>query len=226
MSLQGEADISGRRVIERKVLQELKEFRDKLLPEPQADWDLIWVISGAELFFEQGAGVRNETYDRMQTGFNLVKAVSAKRLGKELNEVTIADIKDFGPRLYFNGREEQNNDMRDLILKKSFEQYDIPNENILIALIGSNILHTGHQFEKFPQALIEGSRKIVIVSSVRHLPRVRRYVGLKTNPFKDVPKGKLVFYPALPMRFPLKDTLREIKVIPRYEQTGFLKDEE
>lgn len=222
-----EKTISGPRAVEKKVVRELKELRDSPLPKPAEDWDLIWVLSGLEITLEEhDAKGKNETRDRIWTGFELVRAVTAKRLGKSLHNVTIEDIRAYGPKLYFNGREEHNENLRNIgsdgVLEK---KYNFPRENLEIAPGGLNITNTGDQFERFPPELLENKRKIVIVSSARHLPRVRRYTGLETNPFSDMAQDRLVFYQAMPVEFPFRDTIREVRVIPKYQAAGFLPPE-
>lgn len=215
------------RVVEKKVIQELKEFRDKPSPKPQEDWDLIWVLSASEATLEEyDATGRNETRDRIQTGFILVRAVTGKRLGKETSDVTIDDVKAYGPKLYFNGREEQNENLRNTCSNGVLEEkYNFPRESLEIASSGLNITNTSHQFEKFPPELLGNKRKIVIVSSARHLPRVQRYVGLETNPFLDISKDRLIFYPAIPIEFPFGDTIKEVRKVPKYQKAGFLVPE-
>lgn len=221
------------------ILSELKESTEtQELPKPSADWDLIWVLSGPEITLnEKGAFARsnekgriengiNETRSRLVTGFDIARQVTAKRLGKEIGNVTMDDIIQTGPTIYFNGYNEHNVHFQQTASEGIFEsQYQFPREKIKIASEQEDIKHTGHQFEKFPPELLEDKRKIVIVTSARHIPRAKRYLGLDNTPFTSIPSEKIIFYPAFPLQFPLKGTLREINVIPQYQEKGILPPE-
>lgn len=110
------AELTGRD-IQKGVLEELKGIRQSELPQPVSDWDLIWVLSGPEITLEENNDKgRNETRERLETGFGIARATTAQRLGKPVSEVTTEDVRENGPTVYFNGYNEHNN-----LLRKSTE---------------------------------------------------------------------------------------------------------
>jgi hypothetical protein len=210
----------------RNVLKELRAFRDNELLEPQTDWDLVWVLSGPEITLEEkgATGVVNENRSRLVTGFRVVREVTAKRLNKNIEDVTTDDIKDSGPKIFFNGYESHNDYFRELQKGDTLESvYHFPKEGIIVAPVGTNIQHTGTQFETFPEELLKDKRKVILVSSARHLPRIKRYIGLD-NPLHKV-SDRIILYPASPIQFPLGATKREVSNIETYQEKGILPKE-
>lgn len=212
------------RTFQHKVLDEFKEIRDKPLPDINEDWDLIWVLSGPENTFEENPE-NNETRERLVTGFNLVKGVTAKRLGKGVNEVTLEDIAAHGPKIYFAGLANGHHPALQKTAESGIleDKYGFPRENLINDKV-EEIAYTGHQFQYFPENLLERSRKIVIVTSPRHIPRVKRYS--RDERYSISQKGEdLILYPALPLKFPVGGTLREIRNISKYVREGVLPPE-
>jgi hypothetical protein len=206
----------------RLVLQELREFVERGIPEPQEDWNVISPLSGPEtgnIFDEENIGNSgyNETEKRFRTAIDIAKAVTAKRLAKPLEEITIADIRANGPFLYFNGLAEQNQFLADEGLNILENKYGFPRENIKITQ-NMNIRHTGHQFQDYPDGLA-GNGKFVLVSDLYHLPRMSRYLGLDTVSLNP---ENTVLSPALPLSLNIPLTLDEIKKIYPYIEKGIL----
>jgi len=205
----------------KEILQEMKETAYSESPSPKEDWDLVWVLSGPEKSLADApkSGKRNENKDRFETAFEIAKKVTALKLGKEYEEITEKEIISSGPDIYFNGSDDENDALR-VLIKEGFlaKNYDFPAEKVIISP-NLKLKHTGDQFEKIEETVLAGKRKIVIVSSIYHLPRIRRY--LKRHQGKIDPE-KIVLYPADPREMPVGKTLGEIKKIPRYEKEGIL----
>ncbi|MDP3883026.1 MAG: hypothetical protein Q8Q48_03140 [Candidatus Staskawiczbacteria bacterium] len=204
----------------KEILTEMKEIAHSESPSPKEDWDLIWVLSGPEKSPADapGQGKRNENKDRLETAFKIAKAVVALRLGREKEDITQKEIASFGPDVYFNGLDDQNDALRDLIEKGFLENYDFPKEKFIISA-NLGLKHTGDQFEKIEESVLAGKRKIAIVSSLYHLPRIRRYVKMHQ---KKIDLEKIILYSAEPRQIPVGAGLGEIKKIPRYEGEGIL----
>lgn len=224
--------------IKREVLADMKEFAYEQAPQPQEDWDLVWVISGPPMDISEDFKGDNEVlvgYDdkiakkdaekkineskrRFETGIDVVKRVTALRLHKEVEEVTEDDIKFSGPKVYWNATDWANDNMRQRIQEGYLKKQGFPDENVIVSP-NLGIEHTGHQFEKFPTDLLEQSRKTVIVSDIYHLPRIERYLDKEGT---AMPKDKVVLYPAEPRQVPVGKALNEIKKVPKYKEKGIL----
>lgn len=205
----------------RKVL--IKELRDiaDCAPKPQQDWDLVWVLSGPQITYEEpGDSGRNLTRKRLINGFSLVRAVTALRLGKDTEQLTLAEIRKYGPRVYFNGYDESNDALRQTAERGLLEgEQNFPRENLIIG-VNEGIMRTQEQFIRFPKSLATKSRKVVVVTDAYHLLRVKRYASMDYNP---IPLKKLVYYPSHPIKLPLATTANEIMVkIPDYVEKGYL----
>lgn len=214
-------------VMRKKVMGELREIRDTELPTPAANWDLIWVLSGPEEIFDEknAHGEYNETWKRFETGLRLARRVTAVRLGKQPEDLSLDDIEKHGPAVYFNGMNEHNTFLKNLVWSGELEEkYDFPRNQLTIAPTDQGILHTGHQFEMFPPELLKDTRTVVVVTSARHIPRVERYVGLSNNPLTAFGKENMIFYPAQPTRFPMS-TRGEMRKIQGYREKGILVPE-
>lgn len=208
-------DVDFEQPIKRKVLDELKEIRNTEPFSPQNDWDLIWVLSGPqETFEEEGEKGWNETRERLETGFELVKKVTAVRMDKkDSSMVTTDDIRVYGPKIFFNGWRHQDEDIERIRDSGIFEEkYKIPSENITFAK-DERIDNTPDQFKWFPQDLIEKSRKIVLVTDAYYLPRAKRISQrqLIDNISNPLPGDKLIFIPSATLRFPLGASRSEIR---------------
>lgn len=205
----------------REVLKEMKELAYQEAPKPKEDWDLVWVISGppSDIKAESTKEERNESRKRMETGLKVAREVTAKRLGKNAEEVTIDDILNNGPSIYWNATDRANNNLRQRIAEGLFEErYKFPGGKIIVST-DKDIEHTRHQFEKFPEELAIASRKIVFVSDIYHLPRVIRYLDADYN---KIPLEKVVIYPSEPRKVPVGKALAETRKIPEYTRKGIL----
>lgn len=213
-----------------KAINELKELAENA-PKPQTSWQIIWVLSGPEVDFE-GKSVKdemtvpgyNQTKQRLETGMELVKQITALRLNKKPGEVTPEDIKQTGPKIYYNGTQEHNDFCRELALPGGLMQtaYNFPGENVIITA-NNKITNTNDQFDDLPANLAGNNQQIVLISDLYHLPRVKRYAKKNKDKFL---KNQLVFYPSLPLKLPVGKTLRDIRNIHPYIKAGFLPPDE
>jgi len=205
-----------------EYVEEIRTIVEKGFPEPQTDWETIWVISGPEIRFddppEKKNGV-NQTQSRFETGLSITKKVAALRAQKDVNRLTLSDLELHCPRIYFNGLDAHNDYLRSIVADGSFEQeYDFPSEKLIIAPPNHGIQHTGDQFEKFPHDLVPQTGKLVVVSDLYHIPRVKRYF----NKYPITPIENVVLYPAKPMILSVSRALNEAKKIYPYTQQGIL----
>lgn len=210
-----------------KIVDELREISEKELPKPESNWEVVWVFSGPELNWEGNKvnpGERsvgyNQTRKRWETGLKVAREVTACRLNKKPEEVTMEEIKKSGPKIYYNGTKEGNDNFREF--SKPGGQLEIelnfPSSNVVISE-NADIKHTGNQFEDFPSGMVLPGNKLVIVSDLYHLPRLKRYTEKYHDKFSQ---EQTVFYPAEPLTVPVAPTLEEIKKIFRYIKGGIL----
>lgn len=215
-----EEDSEAKKSLKKEILEEMKEFAYEKAPEAQEDWDLIWVLSGPQVDIkrESTKEVRNESRERLETGFKVAREVTAKRTGKDIKDLTIEDILQNSPGVYYNGTDEGNDILRQIIEEGILEErYGFPKEKIMVSP-NLKIKHTGHQFESFPEEFVSESRKIVLVTDIYHLPRTKRYFDEKYNKTLEekMNQGGIVIYPSEPRKVPVGSALREIKKIPVY----------
>jgi hypothetical protein len=196
---------------------EYKEFFDMKV-EPREDWDLIWVLSGPEISIADapfGKEETNITRDRLLTAFALSRRVAAVRCQKEVEELTNQDILKWAPDVFYNGIEEQNKDLYSLSHGRGWErEYNFPATKIKISQ-ESGIFNTADQFKTFPEELVYNNRKIALVTSLYHLPRVKRYFASKYNA-SHLPLKKVVLIPAEPRLLPTRLVLEEERKIKKY----------
>jgi len=209
----------------RRIVDELREIAEKGPPEPEADWNIIAPLSGPEvgdIFDEENIGNSgyNETEKRFRSAIDIAKQVTAKRLSKPIEEITLDDIRVSGPFLYFNGLEAQNEFLRGQGVQILEEKYKFPREKLQIT-DNTGIKHTGHQFQDFGHHVPQEG-KMVLVSDLYHLPRMRRYLSLETS---NLTPDNTVLSPALPLALNVKLTLDEIRKIYPYIEKGILPQE-
>ena len=184
----------------RKVLVELKTMAEAEPPKPQEDWDVVWVISGPEIDFagnvnpgEKVIPNYNQTKQRFEAGLKIARDVTALRLQKQPEEVTKEDIENSGPSIYYNAKAASNEYIREIAQPNNLleTKYNFPGQKIIVTN-NESIMNTDHQFEDFPAEMTKPNAKIVIVSNLHHLPRIKRYV--QKYPEK-LPSEQVVLYP-------------------------------
>ncbi len=224
--------------IKREVFTDMKETGRGEAPKPQQDWDLVWVISGPDmdiaedfqgnkevLFNKDDKSAEkdaerkvNESRERFETGIKVAKEVTALRLGKRVEELTMDDLINNSPDVYWNGGDWQNANLRQRIKEGFLDRYNFPSEKVIVSP-DFGIQNTGDNFDKIEDSVIENRRKIAIVSDTYHLPRVRRLLckeGCKIS------EEDSILYPSEPRRVPVGKALGEIKKIPGYTHKGIL----
>ena len=210
-------------MVKARVIKEYKKFA-AMKVEPQEDWDLIWVLSGPETSIADepaGKKERNITRERLLTAFALSRRVAALRSRKKIKELTIKDILRLAPSVYYNGTDGQNKDLDFLLHDRRWEQkYNFPVERIKISP-ALGIQHTGDQFKTFPKKLVNNNRRIVLVTSLYHLPRVKRYFGSKYNT-SHISIENIILVPAEPRCLPVNLDSREVHKMQMYEERGIL----
>ncbi len=230
--------------IRKNVLDDMKEIGRGKAPTPQEDWDLVWVISGppvdiAEDFTQQkGEGEvlfkhddviatrhvakkRNESRNRLLTGIKIAKEVAATRLNKKVEDLTLEDLKNASPDIYWNSTDWANDNLRQRITEGFLHSYNFPKEKIIISP-NLNIEHTGHQFEKIEDSILKDRRNVVVISDIYHLPRVKRYME---NENSKVKPENVILYVSEPRDVPIVSAIGEIKKIPKYIALGILPAE-
>lgn len=214
--------------LSRRVLGEMRQFRDEKLSSPTSNWDTIWVLSGVEMLDpnEKRDGKVNETIQRLHVAIDLVRRVTAARLGRDAASITPRELYRYGPTLYFNGNLQQNKELADIlqssdVLVGNNVKKDL--EGIKFRISSSQTInHTGHQFEDFPEDLASESRKVAIVTNMYHLPRCMRYLF---NPELFELSTKVVPYPSDRNCVGTANAMRETKKIAKYIDEGILPAE-
>lgn len=209
---------------------ELRRYIEHGAPEPEADWNVIWIFSGPQEDFDGqfvNPGERpanyNQTKKRWETGLDIARRVTALRLRKPPQEVTRDDFKKAGPLIYYNATDRGNKFFREFCKPggRLETEFNFPSEKVKIT-DAAGIKHSGHQFEDFPLDLTGLNQKIVMVSDLYHYPRLKRYI----EKFSDkIPLESALFYAAQPENIPIRDTLEEVKKIYPYSLRDFISAE-
>jgi len=228
--------------IKRNVLEDMKEMGRGERPEPQEDWDLIWVLSGppidiaedfkggnTDVIFEPGDGSAkkdiargiNESRERLETGMRISKEVAARRLNKGVQYLTTEDVENFCPPVYWNATDWANNNLRERIGQGFLRKFEFPSNKVIVSS-NLGIKHTGHQFEKMENGVVDGKRKVVIITDTYHLPRIKRYLNMDDCTVK---KEDVILFPSEPRRVPIAKALGEIKKVPKYIKNSVLPKE-
>ncbi len=212
----------------KEFLLYLKSVKEKVENgdfDPSEDWGVIWVLSGPEYTFTEEDAENaedaqiNQTKERIEKGFGLLKEVTALRAGKIIKELNEKDYRSYAPMFYYNGGEERGKAFKKMIDEGIIEKrYGIPSSVIQISKNDASIFHTGHQFDEFPNELLNNG-KVIVVSSWYHTPRVQEYVKQKDSqmPDKNLSEQMLV-YPANLDRLRIGRAVGEAKKVWDYFQ--------
>lgn len=213
-----------------KYVADLRKLLADGLPTPEKDWDSVYVFSGPELTFEEPPhenGPYNQTKFRLETGFDLAKQMTALRLGKPYDEVTVQDIRSSGPAVYFDGYSGHNEYMKAVIAKRRLEtEFGFPDDKFIVPeRVGfTGTAHTGEQIEHFPDAILESGKKFAVVSDLYHIPRLKAYLGGVYDK-KRISKDNAIFYFAGPPKVPFLAARREARNRRPYFRKGFLSSD-
>src|SRR3989344_4586756 len=168
-----------------KVVDELRILKGQPPFEPAADIDMVWVLSAPGTVKEvSDDGIYNgisADLKMVRHGIEFVKQITADRLGKATSDVTKADIRNFGPVLFYNGEDKdtenynylQNEHLEEMVGEPDFP---IPRSKIIIDHIDT--IGTPAQVEGIADYLQKTgfAGKIAVVSMVHHSVRVSRYL--------------------------------------------------
>lgn len=179
---QSEKSIWPDRQWSKQVIQEYREHRN---PNPTADIDIIWVISGWTVYepdlspnfinVAQNTIFESEDTEMINMGIDLAYEITALRLGKPKTAVTKKEVRVHGPIILYNGNIDQNDNLRRASQKSDFR---LPLENLRIEKLADDRdprnNNTNKQFEKFPDELLQETRKMAILSHLWHLSRIAR----------------------------------------------------
>lgn len=160
----------------------IEEFRDQLETQDykvNPKTDAVMALSGPSERNENGEYiVTTENTARIEYAVDVVKDVAAKRLGKEIDQLTTDDIVQHGPDLILNGEEEQLPSMKEIA-----ERYHMPTERLRLVPCG----HVGeantrsHFLALNEIPAFDAIQHMTLVSSSYHAPRVAR-VALANSP--------------------------------------------
>lgn len=224
--------MSERSELVHKVVDELRELKEAPPFEPTADIDMVWVISqpGTAKSPSEDGIYKGVSSDRkvIDYGVELVRQITALRLGKNVAEVTREDVESSGPVLFYNGEDKdtenwaytQNEDFEEITQDPGFP---IPRSKIVIGHIPQ--LGTPTQVEGFANYLqhIQLPEKVAVVSMIHHSRRVSRYLNHYWHLF---PEGvTLLNAPVAETHKLVGTTLREVRKIADYAQKGDLSRE-
>lgn len=176
------------------VHEAVAEMREAYNPKPglPIDTDIVWVLSAPGTYLEQASPEKGEIYssqmhDRLniEKGFEVVREITADRLGKTPEEVTFEDIEEHGPTLYYNGEgpdTERKNYPQNEHLRKAMAKPDFPFPVSKMVIGEIDVANTPAQARDFARYLHSVKKengetsKVAVVSLTPHAPRVSRYV--------------------------------------------------
>lgn len=216
--------------LSRAVLAELREHKAEGF-EPTADIDIVWVLSApgtVKKIATDGtyAGASSDITN-VNHGVDLVRQITALRIGKEVDDVTKEDIGEHGPMLFYNGEDDetkgtrypQNKDFEELVATPEFP---VPASNIVIDHI--DVANSIAQVEGFAEYLKKHnlSGKIATVSIGAHFARMGRYI----EKYKDLfPDGvEFLNAAATQTHNPVGTTVREVRKVGIYGEKGDLAE--
>ena len=193
------------------------------------DTDIVWVISAPGNYSQSGEFPLNKGEDRYQTdwskemyrhrlrvGCSLVYEITARRLGKDIREVTKEDVKNHGPWLLYNPAPEDKEQFETVLGQASVR---IPPEKTFVYCYvkeddgsESPMHNTSDQVRSlhFPEGV--DPRRVLVVSHAPHLARISYIMDKYLNPNERV-------FQAFPIKTPKggeEYKKMEIEAILRY----------
>ena len=224
-------DRRKRNKIALRVLEELKKHKAEGF-EPTADIDIVWVLSAPgtvkEISTDGAYAGASSDLTNVNHGIELVRQITAKRMGKDQSEVTKEDIGEFGPILFYNGEDSetegtryaQNRDFEELVATPDFP---VPASKVVIDHIDR--ANSIAQIEGIAKYLKDHnlSGKIATVSIGAHSARMGRYFEKYKGLFPD--NIELLNAAATQTHNPIETTGREIDKIYEYGAKGDLAED-
>jgi len=211
------------------MFSELRELRDQAPLEATADIDMVWGVSAPGTITENANGAyAGKSFDALviSRGIDLVREVTARRMGKDVATVTKEDIEAHGPTFYYNG---ENKDIpgytyaqnEDLAEAASDENFPIPESKIVLGHISA--AHTPAQVKDIAEYIrtsAEPINKVAVVSLGAHSVRVSRYLELSKELFPE--EVKLVQAPVSLEHDTPATVHREVNKVLQYLEKGHL----
>jgi hypothetical protein len=176
----------------KQVVAELRERQTETY-KPSGDIDLVWVSSGhGTVTTPPDSGLYKgfpKDREKVEAGIEIVKQITALRMGKEVDEVTKTDIATHGPILFYNGEEEgqgsyhQNEDLRKWMEDPDFP---LPKEGVVVKTLEE--IYTPSQVKSLAEylQLNSGIKKIAVVTHAPHSRRMGRYLKRHQELFQDI----------------------------------------
>lgn len=179
--------------VRKSFISEIQNIYATENPEIDKNIKYVWVLSARHSYNKMpiishtqniGAVDKEDGYNRMRLGIEIAREVAAKKLDKQMSNLTFEELKEYGPKILFNGGEYDNSLLKEALDKNIINDY--PKENFYIFNLPKNQANTGGQFKTLYKEHEDGNidlnnTEIAIVTHAYHFPRVYRYFDNKPN---------------------------------------------
>jgi hypothetical protein len=214
--------------LRRAFVQEIRSIASHDNPKVSPDVNYVFVLSGRGSYLKRPVdrpdiADREDDYNRMRLGINIARTITAFRLGKEVKDVTNAEIASSGPIIIYNGRPKHNEDFKKALADKVITDYP-PTKFLVLDLPPDQLNSKGH-FLSIKQNLDLSNQELAIVTSAFHFPRIGRMLSNqgKFNYFGSNVKIYAYLYDR-EFKAPgtIQDLMDEAQKIPAYIAKGDL----
>jgi hypothetical protein len=168
--------------LELQVEQEINKLRDTQDPDLDPSIEYLWTLSASNSYLRKftfkNCTDLEDDYNRMQLAISTAKKIAALKAHVKLEELNLEILRRCGPKIIYNGSEEQNKDLKQA-LEDSIKDY--PKENFIILDLPKDEVNTKGQFLSLKQSLLINDVSIGIITHAYHFPRISRMLG------KDAP---------------------------------------
>ncbi|HJD56361.1 MAG TPA: hypothetical protein LFW21_07155 [Rickettsia endosymbiont of Pyrocoelia pectoralis] len=179
--------------VRQNFISEIQNIYATENPEIDKNIKYVWVLSARHSYNKMpiishaqniGAVDKEDGYNRMKLGIDIAREVAAKKLGKQVSNLSNEELRKYGPIILFNDGAEGNNLLQEDLDKNEIKDY--PKENFYIFALPENQANTRGQFKTLYKEHEDGNidlnnAEIVIVTHAYHFPRVQRYFDDKPN---------------------------------------------
>lgn len=213
-----------------EVIGEIQTIYTHNNPDIDPKIKFVWVLSARHNYKKQvssspqnaNAFDPNDGFDRMNLGVAIARKVAAKNAGKSEDTLTLSDIIAHGPRIFYNGEEESNNTLIE-VLRSGIINY--PSRKFVILPIPKGQVNTIGQFESLKNGALGKNIDLVnemmaIVTHAYHWPRTGR---IDVN--KYFPSTTIVAH-LVDRQFQApgadKELFLEAQKLPSYIEKGFI----
>lgn len=231
---------SNNEAIRQNFISEIKNIYATENPKIDKNIKYIWVLSARHSYTKMpinsdtqniGAEDKEDGYNRMRLGIDIAKEVAAKKLYKQVSNLTHEELKQYGPRILFNGGAYDNNLLKEALNKNKIKDY--PKENFHIFTLPEEQANTATQFKTLYKEHEDGNidlnnAEIAIVTHAYHFPRVYRYFDNKPdfNFFITHNTTPIIFL--VDRKFESKgvenESKQELLKLPSYIEKGFVSE--